>query len=109
MITVVESFGLLISGPLLAALFRAGLNQRDVHWLGLPFVVAGGMAALVAGLIWCIDLQPHVLQKGDRDAKNAAASLLLGDDSMEGQIYLYCTIYVSRIQTCLPRAGRATK
>ncbi|RDW58813.1 MFS transporter-10 [Coleophoma cylindrospora] len=62
MITVVETFGLLLSGPLLAALFRAGLSQEDPDWLGLPFLVAGGMAALVAALIWFIDLQPRTLQ-----------------------------------------------
>ncbi|KAJ5794581.1 MFS transporter [Penicillium paradoxum] len=60
MITVIETFGLLLSGPLLATLFRVGLNQSDERWLGLPFVVAGGMGVVVAITISCIKLPTHV-------------------------------------------------
>ncbi|EAW08898.1 putative MFS transporter [Aspergillus clavatus NRRL 1] len=56
MITVIETFGLLLSGPLLAALFRVGLNQGDVRWLGLPFMVAGGIGVIVAVVISCLDV-----------------------------------------------------
>ncbi|KAJ5712160.1 MFS transporter [Penicillium malachiteum] len=56
MITVIETFGLLISGPLLAWLFRVGLNQGDAQWMGLPFIVAGGMGVLVAIVLCFIDL-----------------------------------------------------
>lgn len=81
MITVIEAFGLLLLlGPLLAALLQVGLNQRDVRWLGLPFVVAGGMAALVAVLICCIDLPSRALRNVHGDAKKTTVSVSLADE-----------------------------
>ncbi|KAJ5623363.1 MFS transporter [Penicillium lividum] len=66
MITVIETFGILISGPLLAALFQAGLNQGDVRWLGLPFIVAGGMGVMVAVVLWSIDLSTNTHDNEDQ-------------------------------------------
>ncbi|KAE8392302.1 major facilitator superfamily domain-containing protein [Aspergillus alliaceus] len=54
-ITVVETCGILVSGPWFAELFRVGLRLEG-WWLGLPFVVAGGLGVVVAGVVWGVDL-----------------------------------------------------
>ncbi|OAA64742.1 Major facilitator superfamily domain, general substrate transporter [Niveomyces insectorum RCEF 264] len=40
---ILESLGIVVAGPLLAAAFRAGLN---IHFVGLPFLVATALFAL---------------------------------------------------------------
>lgn len=75
MITVIETFGLLLSGPLLAALFRVGLDQGDVRWLGLPFTVAGALGALVAVVICCIKVPAHVPRRDEEEDEGSATSI----------------------------------
>ncbi|KAJ5121902.1 MFS transporter [Penicillium atrosanguineum] len=76
MITVIETFGLLLSGPLLAALIREGLIHGNVRWLGLPFIVAGAMGVLVAVTISCINLPAHA--KGGESEDLEDSSVIAG-------------------------------
>ncbi|PLN79614.1 MFS general substrate transporter [Aspergillus taichungensis] len=46
----VSSVGMVIAGPLLAYTFRVGLHWGE-SWYGLPFLMAGGLYALVSGAL----------------------------------------------------------
>lgn len=46
-IGVLETVGILIAGPLLAFSYRVGLAWEGA-WIGLPYIVAGGLFALAA-------------------------------------------------------------
>lgn len=46
----VSSVGMVIAGPLLAYTFRVGLHWGE-SWFGLPFLMAGGLYALVSGAL----------------------------------------------------------
>ncbi|OJZ80075.1 hypothetical protein ASPFODRAFT_148312 [Aspergillus luchuensis CBS 106.47] len=59
-VSLIESTGLLLSGPLLATSFRAGMAWGGV-WIGLPFILVGcGLACATAILIVIkIDTKAH--------------------------------------------------
>lgn len=52
-ISVVETIGVLVAGPLLAISFRVGM-EKDGGWLGLPYIVAGFLFTLATCLVSAI-------------------------------------------------------
>ncbi|OJZ79635.1 hypothetical protein ASPFODRAFT_148805 [Aspergillus luchuensis CBS 106.47] len=59
-ISLIESTGLLLSGPLLAASFRVGMALRGV-WIGLPFILVGCCLACATAIVIGIRIggEPH--------------------------------------------------
>lgn len=55
-IAVTETVGLVIAGPLLSASFRRGLEMGGA-WIGLPFIVAGGLFVTAIVVVFSIRLQ----------------------------------------------------
>lgn len=64
--SVLESFGLLISGPLLAAIFKVGMLWGDA-WIGLPFIFMGCCLSLAAAVIIGIRFGEHKLAADDTE------------------------------------------
>ncbi|KAJ5488421.1 Major facilitator superfamily domain general substrate transporter [Penicillium expansum] len=52
-----QSIGSMVSGPILAAAFRQGL-QEDGIWVGLPYMVAAGLFFLSGCLTGCLQIAP---------------------------------------------------
>lgn len=55
-LSISMSIGSMVAGPMLAATWHRGLVLGGA-WLGLPFLVAGGLFALVNGVTWAIRLR----------------------------------------------------
>lgn len=51
--SLMETIGELISGPLLAKLYRVGLGL-GMEWSGLPFLASGGLFFIAALIVWCV-------------------------------------------------------
>jgi MFS-type transporter involved in bile tolerance (Atg22 family) len=60
MIAVIETVGQIFAGPLLSGTFRQGMNMGGA-WIGLPFIVAGGLFATAAVVVFSVRL-PNMLQ-----------------------------------------------
>ncbi|KAG9230731.1 major facilitator superfamily domain-containing protein [Amylocarpus encephaloides] len=52
---IAESFGILISGPVLAAIYSWGLSQGGI-WTGAPFLLASGLHILALAIIFYLRL-----------------------------------------------------
>ncbi|KAK0327886.1 hypothetical protein LTR91_001493 [Friedmanniomyces endolithicus] len=55
--TLVDTIGAMLGGPILAGLFKSGLALGD-SWIGLPFYFLGLMNAAFAVLIFAVRLRP---------------------------------------------------
>lgn len=55
-ISIVDTVGMMIGGPLLAGLFSRGLALGN-GWIGLPFYFVGGLSALFAILLFFVRLE----------------------------------------------------
>lgn len=51
--SLMETIGDLISGPLMAKNYQDGLRLGGV-WIGLPFFVVAGLFAVAGLLVWCV-------------------------------------------------------
>jgi class 3 adenylate cyclase len=58
-IALAQSFGAMVSGPVLALSFRQGLAIGGT-WIGLPYMVASVLFAGAGGLVLCIRLPRQV-------------------------------------------------
>ena len=47
---VIRCIGIMVAGPSMAAAFRIGLNWNK-NWVGLPFVVAGGLMLIATAIV----------------------------------------------------------
>jgi hypothetical protein len=69
MISIFETIGVLVAGPLLAMSFRTGMVWGGV-WLGLPYFAAGFLFVVAATAVHSISLsrlQPKVVEYGNED------------------------------------------
>lgn len=57
-IAIFETFGTVISGPLMAALFKQGLELGG-QWLGMPYFVAAIATSMSMALVWQVPLSPR--------------------------------------------------
>ncbi|KAL3428495.1 MFS multidrug transporter [Phlyctema vagabunda] len=54
-VTVFDTLGSLISGPILAVLYQWGMRLGG-GWIGMPFFVAGILTGLTAVLLWLVNI-----------------------------------------------------
>jgi len=54
-ISIVDTLGILISGPLLAEIFALGLRMGG-GWMALPFAVATVLTAIASAVVWLVRL-----------------------------------------------------
>lgn len=52
-ISIVDTLGILISGPLLAEIYALGLRMGG-GWLALPFFMAAVLTAIASGIVWVV-------------------------------------------------------
>ena len=65
---LLESFSIVIGGPLMAQAYSVGLRLGD-DWLGLPFFISGCLLSVVALIIWGIRVNYH--EKSQRDEEDS--------------------------------------
>ncbi|KAK2749925.1 hypothetical protein FQN57_005342 [Myotisia sp. PD_48] len=56
LVSLIEMMGAFVGGPLVATLFRLGLNLEQSSWIGLPFYATGTVHSLVAIAVWFVRL-----------------------------------------------------
>ncbi|KAF2807397.1 MFS general substrate transporter [Mytilinidion resinicola] len=71
-VAILESCGLLISGPLIAQFFRWGMKLGNA-WLGMPFLLSAALFLPVLVITYCISLRdisavPHAVHGDQADA-----------------------------------------
>jgi hypothetical protein len=58
-ISIVDTLGILVSGPLLAEIFGYSLHLGGV-WLALPFFMATGLTAVASVILWLVKVPERV-------------------------------------------------
>ncbi|MCJ1473273.1 hypothetical protein MMC13_001924 [Lambiella insularis] len=69
-LSIVETIGLTIGGPIVAGMFKTGMENVKTGlygdaWLGLPYLIVGALLSVVAILMWMLRLADGHQEKGE--------------------------------------------
>lgn len=63
-LAIVETLGMMVSGPIVAGLFNAGMERGSGVWQGLPWLVLGSVLVALSTLTWALRLSGEGEEKG---------------------------------------------
>lgn len=73
LMSIIQGTGILISGPIMAASFRAGLRLGKV-WLGLPLLIASGLMAITALVFFIVPLRKRAEEQASETGETEEGS-----------------------------------